>query len=549
MNTVTFMGEHVTTATIEIINTPPTVSDLDLSDPPYAEGDAITVGGEWSDPGAQEVTLTVNWGDGVTEEEISEHEDGQTGPFSAPFAFSHVYADDGTYTIQVCADDGVPIPDGVAPSCKDAEISVSNVSPMLEAGLDQVIYKGDRLTLDPAEFNDKGTLDTHTATVNWGDGSAIDEGTITELPFGPPGSTAGADGSVSASHQYVAPPGDYTVEVCVTDDDGAKTCDNFKVTVVHGFLRFCAYANDDEVKIEKVSQVNCLEVPSGVSDDPGDMTLSGVGSRDKVDIKGNVTIQGILTSLTGKIDVDKESIIFGALTAGHDVKVGESAHIHDNITSGHKVEVKKDAFVDGHITAAGEVKINKKATVTSYTEFTSVPPIPDITWVEFSVEPGSESVKVKKGDSLILSPGDYKDVKVEEKATLTLQNNPDSDVDYIFKKFEVKKNAFLQFDLSGGPIVIDVAEELKFEDGVQMQIISSTGDASDILFRVAKKNVELNKEGAYLGTFLAPEGDVKLDANSTLTGALYGEKVEIKKETHILGMPARDLFALLFVTP
>jgi hypothetical protein len=34
-----------------------------------------------------------------------------------------------------------------------------------------------------------------------------------------------------------------------------------------------------------------------------------------------------------------------------------------------------------------------------------------------------------------------------------------------------------------------------------------------------------------------------------LYGALYGKRVDIGQRVGITGMPARDLFALLFVTP
>ncbi len=54
-------------------------------------------------------------------------------------------------------------------------------------------------------FTDPGILDTHTATVDWGDGTTSDEGTVTS-PF-------------SASHTYGAV-GSYTVVVTVTDKDG-----------------------------------------------------------------------------------------------------------------------------------------------------------------------------------------------------------------------------------------------------------------------------------------------------------------------------------------
>ena len=56
---------------------------------------------------------------------------------------------------------------------------------------------------DPATFNDLGTLDTHTAAIDWGDGTAPDVGIVNETAAGPPGSTSGTDGTVSDSHVYV----------------------------------------------------------------------------------------------------------------------------------------------------------------------------------------------------------------------------------------------------------------------------------------------------------------------------------------------------------
>jgi hypothetical protein len=520
--------------------------------PQVVEGSPVQIWAHFNDDDpCDNHTGTIDWGDGTVEAVVV---DQATNQITA----SHTYADNGAYNATLCVGDG-PQPQGdyvyhYSEDCGSLTIEVSNVVPTVIAGANQIIYEGDEIKLDPATFSDPGfdcpncvppTEEYFNASIDWGDGTTepAPDITLTETPGSEGVETTG---TVSASHQYLAGPGVYTVTVCVKDDDmpdyAPEACDSLNVTVVHGFLRFCAYADDDESKIGEETLADCPLVPSGV---PGEQRASGVGSRGKVDVKEKVTIQGILSSLTDRIDIDKESSIFGALTAGYDVKVEQQSQIHDSITSGHKVEVKKDAWVGGDITAADEVKVESGATVTGdIYEFASVPPIPDITWVQFSVEPGSQKVTVRKNASRTLDPGAYKDVKVKEGATLTLLSGQ-----YVFRKFQMEKDAVLQLNLQNGPIVVDVAKKLEFKDGAQMQVVSDPADAGDVLFRVARGHVELKKEGAYLGTFLARTGDVKLGEDATLTGALYGRKVEIKKETHIVGMPARDLFASLFVTP
>ena len=145
--------------------------------------------------------------------------------FSGTVSGSHVYADDGPYTITVTVTDS----EG-ASSSDSLAVTVSNVTPTVNAGADQFVAVGATVSLDPATFNDLGTLDTHTATISWGDGSPTEAGTVIEFPFGPPGSTVGADGSVSGSHVYSSN-GVYTVTVTVTDDEATLGSDLLQVTV------------------------------------------------------------------------------------------------------------------------------------------------------------------------------------------------------------------------------------------------------------------------------------------------------------------------------
>ena len=150
---------------------------------------------------------------------------GDTAGVDGTIAGSHVYADDGTYivTVTVTDDDG-------GSTIGTFDVTVLNVTPTLDAGPDQSVDEGQTVSLAPASFNDLGTLDTHIATIDWGNGTAVDTGLVTESPFGPPGDTAGADGTIAGSHVY-ADNGTYTVTVTVTDDEGATTSDTLTVNV------------------------------------------------------------------------------------------------------------------------------------------------------------------------------------------------------------------------------------------------------------------------------------------------------------------------------
>jgi PKD repeat protein len=216
-------GYRTVAGAVEVLNVAPVIAELRggtvAEGAPYAESSAFV------DPGADLWEATVDYGDG-------------TGVSSLPltgkaFTLDHVYADNGSYTVTVTVrdDDGG---EGTA-SCT---VVVSNQAPSVEAGPDQDVREGEIVFLAPATFHDPATLDTHTASIAWGDDTEATEGVVTESPTGPAGSVLGLDGTVGGSHIYqmpfahfVGPSGDYTVTVGVTDDDLGTGSDTLVVTV------------------------------------------------------------------------------------------------------------------------------------------------------------------------------------------------------------------------------------------------------------------------------------------------------------------------------
>ncbi|MFH0828950.1 MAG: FG-GAP-like repeat-containing protein [Candidatus Kerfeldbacteria bacterium] len=83
----------------------------------------------------------------------------------------------------------------------------------------------DQVTNFQATFTDQGYTDTHTATWDWGDGSPVENGIVTETNNPP-----AAQGTVTGSHQYDNP-SEYTVTLTVSDDDGGITTDTAQVVI------------------------------------------------------------------------------------------------------------------------------------------------------------------------------------------------------------------------------------------------------------------------------------------------------------------------------
>ncbi|MCB1849724.1 MAG: PKD domain-containing protein [Gammaproteobacteria bacterium] len=180
------------------------------------EGDNVVLAAAgFTDAGTTDThTATVDWGDGVVESAaVTESAGGGSVALG-----SHVYPENGVYTVAVTVTD-----DEGAFGRDTLEVTVNNAPPVVEAGADQGGIVGNAFVLDPATFTDVGVEDTHTATIDWGDGTT-ESGVVTE---------GAGSGVVAGSHVYQGE-GTYRVTVTVTDDEGASGSDDLQITVTSG---------------------------------------------------------------------------------------------------------------------------------------------------------------------------------------------------------------------------------------------------------------------------------------------------------------------------
>lgn len=190
-----------------VFNHPPTMS-VDTSSVTVDEGQTATNALNVSDPDNDPLAVTASFG--------SVSQDGN-GEWIWSFAATDGPAQSQT-TVAINVSDGKG---GTATA--EFILAVNNVAPVLEPIVAPPTPTAVRSTVNAsAVFADPGTLDTHTAAWDWGDGSQS-VGTVNE--------TAGS-GTASGQHIYNTP-GVYTLTLTVTDKDGAVASTNYLYVVVY----------------------------------------------------------------------------------------------------------------------------------------------------------------------------------------------------------------------------------------------------------------------------------------------------------------------------
>jgi PKD repeat protein len=155
------------------------------------EGALCNTSGEFTDPGADSWTISVNFGDGSAPQEIP-----VGASSSKAYAASHVYDDNGLYTVAVTLTD-----DDGGSSTFTHLVRVQNVAPTATASNESPQYWGVPVSL-VGNATDPSQADTQAGfTALWTLG---DDTTASEL---------------TTAHAYVAP-GTYMALLSVTDKDG-----------------------------------------------------------------------------------------------------------------------------------------------------------------------------------------------------------------------------------------------------------------------------------------------------------------------------------------
>jgi hypothetical protein len=174
---------------------------------------------------------------------------------------------------------------GAVSNTTNYTVNVANALPVVGAitGTTQVV-PGQVETVSAA-FTDTGVLDTHTATINWGDGNTT-AGTVTE--------THGS-GTATGSHTY-AIPGTFVITLTITDKDGGAASRTFVVTVSRSVFVLNSTASG-ALTLSGGASINLPGVVEVNSNSTSAIQIGGNSSitATRIDVVGSVNANGTPT--------------------------------------------------------------------------------------------------------------------------------------------------------------------------------------------------------------------------------------------------------------
>ena len=383
-----------------------------------------------------------------------------------------------------------------------------NQAPVVNAGSDQTVIRTDGALLTGSVSDDGLPIPPGRVTTQWSQVSGPGTATFAN----PAGLTTGV--TFPQAGIYV---------LRLTADDGeASVSDDLTLSVGPDYLAYCSFGWD-ELELEDGADTDC-----------------GVAANGKVELKQDTGVGGDVVSYNDEVVLDDRANVTGNVRAEEKVELKKETVVGGNITAGDEVSLDDNALVGGDITSADRVKLGQGSTVGgTITEYASLSSLAPLAAPTFSVSRGRSDITVGKNQSMTLSPGAYKDLKVEDNATLTLLAGV-----YTFEEIVVEDDASVVLAIGNGTLLVEAVKKIELKDDTQVTLTS--GVPESVLFRSEGDKVELGKRGNYVGTYLAPADDVELGEDSTLTGALYGRKLKIKKNADLFSAPAIDMMIGLF---
>lgn len=210
-------------------------------------------------------------------------------------------------------------------------------------------------------------------------------------------------------------------------------------------------------------------------------------------------------------------------------QLGADSKIYGNADVSSECNLRAKSLITGDLRYKNPCNTQTGATAASTKQVSlEKPPLASPT---LAFSDSAKPVNISKSETL--PPGEYGNLSAKKRAKIKFTSGL-----YKFQSIHTDPNVQLSFDLTTGPVTIDVASDVHF--GNKCLFAINGGNPSEITWNIAGKSIKMGTDGLYFGTIVAPNASVIIESRTNLVGSIYANKLTVAPKSTISREPRAE---------
>lgn len=228
------------------------------------------------------------------------------------------------------------------------------------------------------------------------------------------------------------------------------------------------------------------------------------------------------------IDISDNSMILGDIFTTR-FQLGAESKIYGNVDASNECTLRAKSLITGNLRYVEPCNSETGATIASTKQASLTKPSVNIPTFVFS--DSAKDVNISKSETL--PPGEYGTLNAKKRAKIKFSSGS-----YKFQSIHTDPNVQLSFDLTAGPVKIDVASDVHI--GNKCLFAIKSGNPSEITWNINGKSIEMGTDGLYFGSIIAPNASVSIESRTHLVGSVYANKLTLSPKSTISREPRAE---------
>jgi cysteine-rich repeat protein len=226
---------------------------------------------------------------------------------------------------------------------------------------------------------------------------------------------------------------------------------------------------------------------------------------------------------------DRATSATGFVGSATGVTLGNDSHVAGHVRSSGTAVLLDRVHVDGNITTGGTFTPGHQdvigGTVTQHT------PVAAFTIPSKTVTPGTTDVIVNGGQSRSVNAGSYRDLHLFAGSTVTFHAGTYNARTLVIESSSVH----VIMDISGGPIDLNIQGQLRFGDGMHMDLVGGTNPRQVRYYTNFTTQVSIGNDLTLFGVVTAPNADIVGFSRTKILGSVFGRTVSLGPDNSVSG--------------